>query len=116
MKYMLLMYMNEADQPTTPEVLQAAGKAWAEFLKEGAETGAVLSSHGVAPGSNASTVRVREGKTLIADGPFAETHEQLAGAIVVECPDIDEAIRWAAKIPHAKYGAVEIQPLWSPPK
>jgi hypothetical protein len=116
MKYLLLMYINEADQPTDPAALQAIGKEWVEFNKEGAQTGAVLSSNGVAPGSNATTVRVREAKTLIADGPFAETHEQLAGAIVVECADIDEAIRWAAKIPHARYGAIEVQPLWSPQK
>jgi len=60
-------------------------------------------------------VRVRDGKTLITDGPFAETHEQLGGYYLLDCKDIDEALRWAAKIPSAKYGSVEVRPLnqWS---
>ena len=63
---------------------------------------------------NATTVRVRDNKTLTADGPFAETHEQLGGFCLVECKDLDEAVRWAAKIPTAKYGSIEVRPLWSP--
>jgi hypothetical protein len=59
-------------------------------------------------------VRVREGKTLLTDGPFAETHEQLGGYFLVECQDLDEALRWAEKIPTATYGSVEVRPLWSP--
>ena len=57
-------------------------------------------------------MRVREGRTLITDGPFAETHEQLGGYYVLDCQDLDEAIRWAAKIPSAKDGSIEIRPLW----
>jgi hypothetical protein len=63
--------------------------------------------------TDATTVRLREGKTLITDGPFAETHEQLGGFFLVDCQDLDEAISWAGKIPHAAYGSVEIRPLWS---
>jgi hypothetical protein len=51
---------------------------------------------------------------MITDGPFAETHEQLGGYFLVDCEDLDEAIRWAEKIPMAKYGSIEIRPLWSP--
>jgi hypothetical protein len=58
------------------------------------------------------SVRVRNGQTLSTDGPFAETHEQLGGFFMLDCKDLDEAMRWAAKIPHAQYGSVEIRPLW----
>ncbi len=61
----------------------------------------------------ATTVRVREGKTLTTDGPFAETHEHLGGFYVLNCKDLDEAIAWAAKIPSAKDGSIEVRPLWS---
>jgi hypothetical protein len=77
-------------------------------------SGVLISSSGVAPDSIATTVRVRNEKTLITDGPFAETHEQLGGYFLVDCKDLDEAIRWAEKIPTAKYGSIEIRPLWSP--
>jgi hypothetical protein len=60
-----------------------------------------------------TTVRVRDDKTLITDGPFAETHEQLAGFYLMNCKDLDDAIHWAAKIPGAKHGSIEIRPLWN---
>jgi hypothetical protein len=55
---------------------------------------------------------VRDGKTLTTDGPFAETHEQMGGYYVMDCADLDEAMGWAAKIPAAKNGSIEIRPLW----
>jgi len=57
-------------------------------------------------------LRVQEGKTLITDGPFAETHEQLGGYFLLECNELDEALQWASKIPTAKYGSIEMRPLW----
>ncbi len=113
MKYMLLMYANESDAPKTPEAYQAAGKAWYAFGQELEAAGVLLSNSGLASVSNATTVRVREGKTLLADGPFAETHEQLGGYYLLECQDLDEAVRWAAKIPMAQYGSIEVRPTWS---
>jgi hypothetical protein len=67
------------------------------------------------PVTDATTVRVRNGKTLITDGPFAETHEQLGGYYLLDCKDLDEAIGWAAMIPSAKYGSIEVRPpnQWS---
>ncbi len=115
MKYLLLMYANEAEAPQmTPEAQKDAQMAWVDFMKEAQQSGTLLANHGLAPGSTATTVRVRGGKTLTTDGPFAETHEQLAGFSLFECKDLDEAIRWATKIPTSKYGAIEIRPLWSP--
>jgi hypothetical protein len=64
------------------------------------------------PTTDATTVRVREGKTLTADGPFAETKEQLGGFFLVEAADLDEALEIAAKIPGARHGSIEVRPVW----
>ena len=112
MKYLLLMYTDPAEASGVN--LAQAQQDWVTFLKEAQQSGTMLANHGVAPGSIATTVRIRDGKTLTTDGPFAETHEQLGGFCLFECKDLDEAIRWATKIPGAKYGSVEIRPLWAP--
>jgi|SRR5581483_6427558 len=113
MKYMLLMYWEESEMPKTPEETQAAPRAWAAFRQEANAAGVLVSSGGL-PAANATTVRIRNGKSLITDGPFAETHEQLGGYFLIECQNLDDAIRWAEKIPGAKHGAIEIRPLWTP--
>ena len=114
MKYMLLMYADESKGLETPEDQEAVSQAvWFALMKEMKDAEVLLSNTGLSPIANATTVRVREGKTLITDGPFAETHEQLGGFFLLECKDLDEALRWAEKIPHAKYGSVEVRPLWS---
>ncbi len=114
MKYLLLMYADESIVSNyPPEEFQAAGKTWGEFVQDLSASGALISNSGLASVANATTVRVRNDKTMITDGPFAETHEQLGGYFLVECQDLDEAIRWAEKIPTAKYGSIEIRPLWS---
>ena len=112
MKYMLQIYGNITRE-------QFAGMSEDERNELYAAWGAVNQTPGITPGmeladpATATTVRVRDGKTLITDGPFAETHEQLGGFFLLECKDLDEALRWAEKIPHAKYGSVEVRPLWS---
>jgi hypothetical protein len=114
MKYLLLMYANESEAPNkTPEEYQAAAQAWGDFGKEIEAAGVVLSNNGLSSVTDATTLRVRNGKTLIADGPFAETHEQLGGYYLLDCQDLDEALRWAAKIPSATYGSIEVRPTWS---
>jgi hypothetical protein len=114
MKYMLLMYANESENPNkTPEEFQTAAQAWYAYSKAAEAAGVLLSNNGLSPVANATTVRVRNGKTLATDGPFAETHEQLAGYFLFECKDLDEVIGWAARIPMAQYGSIEIRPLWS---
>lgn len=111
MKYMLLFYANEATE--LPEAEQAGlYTEWMALLKDAKAAGVLISNNGLAPTSNATTVRVRETKTLTTDGPFAETHEQLAGFILIECADLDEAVAWAAKVPTARYGSIEIRPTW----
>jgi hypothetical protein len=112
MKYMLLMYANESETPEyTPEEHQAAAQAWYAFGNEAKAAGVLLSNNGLSSVADATTVRVRNGKALISDGPFAETHEQLGGYYVIECNDLDEAVGWAAKVPVAKYGSIEVRPL-----
>lgn len=107
MKYLLLMYASETDVP------QTIAPAWNTFRAELQASGVMLDSSGLRPTADATTVRVRDGKSLITDGPFAETHEQLGGYVLLDCKDLDEAIAWAARIPTATYGSVEIRPLWS---
>ena len=116
MKYLLLMYANEAEAPNTPEELQAIAGAWYAYMEEATAAGVLLSNGGLAPSATPTTERIRDGRTLTTDGPFAETHEQVGGYSVLECKDLEEAIHWAEKIPTAKYGSVEICPLWSPEK
>jgi hypothetical protein len=115
MKYMLLMYTNEAETPKyTPEEYKAVALAWSAFAKEASAAGVLLSSSGLDPVAYATTLRVRDGQVLTTPGPFAETREQLGGCYLIECQDLGEAQRWAAMIPNAASGSIEIRPLWSP--
>ncbi len=116
MKYLLLMYADERIVPNyTVEEHQAAAQAWYALNQELATAGVLLGNNGLSPVTDATSVRIRDGKTLTADGPFAETHEQLGGYYLLECQDLDEALRWAAKVPTATFGTVEVRPLnvWS---
>ena len=116
MKYMLLIYSSESEMPKfSPEEFQAMRERWYALNQEAAAAGVLVSNNGLSSVNDATAVRVREGKTVIADGPFAETHEQLGGYYLLDCKDLDEAIRWAEKIPAAQYGTIEIRPLnvWS---
>ena len=112
MRYLLLIYTQEqAEVEATAAEQEAVMEAYFAFSKEVREAGAMLGGEALQPTATATTVRVREGKTLTADGPFAETKEQLGGYYMLECPNLDEAIEWAAKIPGASHGSVEIRPL-----
>ena len=114
MKYMLLMYASEAENSKlTPEEIKAIQQAWFTYMSEAKAAGVLLANDGLQPTTTSTTVRVRNGKSLVTDGPFAETHEQFGGFSVLECADLDEAIHWAEKTPTAKYGSIEIRPLWS---
>ena len=85
------------------EVSEEVEAAWA-----GAAKAAIAAR--LQPTTTATTVRVREGKTLTTDGPFAETREQLGGYYILDCKDLDEAIQWASKIPSARWGSIEVRP------
>lgn len=112
MQYALLIYHNEAASQQASEAEQQAlmGEYYA-FTNDIRERGIHLGGEALLPTSSATTVRVREGKTLTTDGPFAETREQLGGFYLLECKDLDEAIEYAAKIPDVRGGSVEIRPV-----
>lgn len=112
MRYLLLIYTQEqAEVEATPAEQEAVMDAYFAFSREVREAGVMLGGEALQPTAKATTVRVREDKTFTADGPFAETKEQLGGYYMLECPNLGEAIEWAAKIPGAKHGSVEIRPL-----
>jgi hypothetical protein len=112
MQYMLLIHTSEDSWNSLSEVEQgemyAGYGAFTEAIKA---KGAFLAGDQLSGASDATTVRVRDGETLVTDGPFAETKEQLGGYYLVEAESIDEAIEWAAKIPGAKYGVIEVRPV-----
>ena len=112
MRYVLLIYGSDADYTgMTQEERSALMQAHYEFANEAQKRSLLTGGARLQPTSTATTVRVRNGKTLITDGPFAETKEQLAGSYVLNCKDLDEAIEMAAKIPDALIGSVEIRPV-----
>ena len=112
MEYLLLIYANEADTAAIDETEMAAVmNDFRAFTDSVIQSGNYKGSNRLRPVSTATTVRVRGGKTLTTDGPFAETREQLGGYYILECKDLDEAIEAAAKIPGAKHGSIEIRPL-----
>jgi hypothetical protein len=112
MKYLLTIYNDESGFATaTPEEIQQVMAAYEAFGREVSEAGAMLGGEGLQPSSTATTVQVRGGETLTSDGPFADTREQLGGYYLLECRDLDEAIGWAAKIPGAQNGTIEVRPV-----
>jgi len=109
MKYMLLVYMNE--QAMTDEERAHCYVESAQLTQELNANGQYLAAGPLHPVATATSVRVREGKRVVTDGPFAETREQLGGYYVIEAKDLDEAISIAERIPPAKYGTIEIRPV-----
>jgi len=110
MQYLLLLYGDQKRWSTMSEAQYKAGVAeYQAFGKEFAP--AILGSNPLQPTDTARTVRVRDGKRLDTDGPFAETKEQLGGYYLIEAPDIDKAAEIAARVPAAHYGCVEVRPI-----
>jgi hypothetical protein len=112
MKYIALIYTASDANPTygTPE-FTASLKAYQAATMTYVKDGVMVAGDALHPTSTATTVRVRRGKTETLDGPFAETKEQLGGYYIFDCPDLDAAIKYAAMIPGAAIGSVEIRPI-----
>ncbi len=111
MHYMFLIYnCGDRPKPGDPAFDELLERVNA-FADECRRRDAYVAGDPLKPVSTATTVRVREGKTLITDGPFAETHEHLGGYYLLNCRDLDEAIELAGKIPSARWGSVEIRPI-----
>jgi hypothetical protein len=109
MKYMLLVYLDE--QAMTDSEREHCYVESAQLTQQLNSTGQYLDASPLHPISTATSVRVREGKRLVTDGPFAETREQLGGYYLIDASDLDEAIRIAERVPPARFGTVEIRPV-----
>jgi|SRR5215470_1085337 len=113
MQYLLLIYGNEAAMQsankTDTDQMHAAYGAYTEALQK---AGVIVGGNRLKPSASASTVRTANGKTQVLDGPYAETKEQLAGYYMIDVPDLDAALSWAARCPGASRGVMEVRPVW----
>lgn len=113
MKYLLQIFANETEENAIPEAeMGAMMEAYGAYTEALVKAGALLGGERLRPVSDATSVRVRGGKTEVLDGPFAETREQLGGYYLIEAPDLDAALAWAARCPSASYGTIEVRPVW----
>ena len=114
MQYMILIYGDEKNFAMLADNPDAQKQMYAAFTRYGAdmrEAGVLVGGAELKPTHSATTVRVRNGKTLTTDGPFAETKEQLGGYYMIDVPDLDRAVHWAARCPVAQGGSIEVRPL-----
>lgn len=113
MRYMLLICADQTRYPKLSQTEQDKLMAdYRAFQTDMQAAGVYLASDRLRPTMTATTVRVREGKVLHTDGPFAETKEQIGGFFLINVKNLDEALAWAAKVPSAKYGSIEVRPVW----
>jgi hypothetical protein len=117
MQYLLMLYGEEGGWDRRSKADQergvAAFMAYTEALKA---AGAWKGSNRLAPSASATRVSVRDGKTQVLDGPYADTREQLGGYYLIDVPDLDAALSWAARCPGSAYGTVEVRALWTDPR
>jgi hypothetical protein len=115
MQYLLMLYANEHGWSALPKTEQAqwiaAYQAYNEAL---ASAGTYVGSNRLSDSGTATTVSVTDGKTRVLDGPYADSKEQLGGYYLIDVPDLDAAISWAARCPGASHGTIEVRPVWAP--
>lgn len=116
MQFMLILNETETEFAKRNDPLQAGAYwgGWNAFIGAMAQAGVIVKGDGLQGPHTATTVRVRDGRRLVEDGPFADTKEQLGGYFVIEVPDLDAAIAWAEKAPSAAYASVEVRPVLPP--
>ena len=113
MQYMLLIYGDERTAESTPrEQMNEIINAYMAYSQALSDAKVAVASNRLRPTSAATTVRVADGKTQVLNGPYAETLEQLGGYYLLDVPDLDAALSWASRCPGAKYGKVEVRPIW----
>jgi hypothetical protein len=114
-QYILLIYDEEtahpSPEPPDPAVWGQVMDEYNAFTKDLRDAGVYRAGEALQPNPTATTVRIRDGKTLMTDGPFAETKEGLGGFYLLECENLDETLAWAAKCPGARYGSIEVRPI-----
>ncbi len=119
MQYMILIYGNETNFATMASNPEAQKHMYAAFKKYGEDmraAGVLRGGAELKPTSTATTVRVKDGKTVASDGPFAETKEQLGGYYTIDVPNLDDAVKWAARCPAAQGGSIEVRPVGLTPE
>jgi hypothetical protein len=113
MKYMLLIYGNETAMKAVPKAdVDKMMPAYAAYTEAMAKAGVLTGGNRLQWTDAATTVRATNGKTQVLDGPYAETKEQLGGYYLIDVPDLDAALSWAARCPGASFGSVEVRPIW----
>ena len=113
MRYMMLIYLDETQMQRAPaEGVTKMSAAYTAYTKALKEASVWRAGDALQPTRTATSVRLTDGKTGVLDGPFAETREQLGGYYLIDTPDLDAAIAWAARCPAAERGTVELRPVW----
>lgn len=117
MRYMMLIYTDPAVLASMSEAeMNDFNQNYMAFNQEAGERGVLRDGIQLHPATTATTLRIRDGKTKTVDGPFAETKEHLGGVYVLDCENLDEALEFAAKIPSARNGSIEVRPIMERPQ
>jgi len=116
MQYLLLLYANEAGWDSMTPAQQRQGmEAYMAYTQALTASGALRGSNRLQPVGTATTVRAVDGKSQVLDGPYVDSKEQLGGYFLIDVPDLDAALSWAARCPGASHGTVEVRPIWERP-
>ena len=116
MQYLLMLYVNEEGWPKLSIAEQEQGvAAYTAYTEALTKAGALKGSNRLQASSSATTVRTANGKTQVLDGPYVDSKEQLGGYYLIEVPDLDAALSWAARCPAVGHGVVEVRPIWAMP-
>jgi hypothetical protein len=115
MQYLLMLYVNEAGWPKLSKAEQEQGiAAYTAYTEALTKAGALKGVNRLQATSSATTVRTANGKTQVLDGPYVDSKEQLGGYYLIDVPDLDAALSWAARCPAVGHGVVEVRPVWAP--
>lgn len=114
MQYLLMIYSDETAELAATEADNAAVMAaYGAYAGAMVEAGVMVGGERLRPTTMATTVRLKAGKTEVLNGPYADTREQLGGYFMIEVPDLDAALHWAARCPSASHGTIEVRPVWA---
>jgi hypothetical protein len=114
MQYALFIYSDESGfQKLTNEQREQGMAAYTAYTQALKQAGVLQGSNRLRPVADSTTVRVANGKSQVLNGPYADTKEQLGGYFLIDVPDLDSALKWAARCPGASHGTIEVRPIWS---
>jgi hypothetical protein len=116
MQYLLMLYSDESVwDKMTPSQQQQGAAAYGAYTEALKKAGALAGSNRLQPSTSATTVRIADGKSQVLDGPFVDSKEQVGGYYLIDVPDLDAALSWAARCPGAGHGVIEVRPIWPMP-